>query len=154
MDFDRFIERSKHQACGNAVRWWGKGARTGDLKDWRSGMRPAGSQGSFTGIREGTEQGKDLFFCVFGRKGEAREICASGFLARIILQGLSWASNAGLPYCKGDETIILYEYPAGAIPLEYIMESLILAQNERWRRVLSMQVERQGGAIPPRAADW
>jgi len=27
--------------------------------------------------------------------------------------------------------------------LEYIMESLILAQNERWRRVLSMQVERQ-----------
>jgi len=28
--------------------------------------------------------------------------------------------------------------------LEYIMESLILAQNERWRRVLSMQVERQG----------
>ena len=27
----------------------------------------------------------------------------------------------------------------------YIMESLILAQNERWRRVLSMQVERQLG---------
>jgi len=26
--------------------------------------------------------------------------------------------------------------------LEYIMESLILAQNKRWRRVLSMQVER------------
>ena len=26
----------------------------------------------------------------------------------------------------------------------HIMESLILAQNERWRRVLSMQVERQG----------
>ncbi|GMO58665.1 MAG: hypothetical protein Ta2G_18720 [Termitinemataceae bacterium] len=25
---------------------------------------------------------------------------------------------------------------------EYIMESLILAQNERWRRVLSMQVGR------------
>ena len=35
-----------------------------------------------------------------------------------------------------------------------IMESLILAQNERWRRVLSMQVERQLGAIPMRAADW
>ena len=31
-------------------------------------------------------------------------------------------------------------------PLEYIMKSLILAQNERWRRVLSMQVERQGSA--------
>ena len=27
-----------------------------------------------------------------------------------------------------------------------IMESLILAQNERWRCVLSMQVERQEGA--------
>jgi len=26
------------------------------------------------------------------------------------------------------------------------MESLILAQNERWRRVLSMQVEREYGA--------
>ena len=26
------------------------------------------------------------------------------------------------------------------------MESLILAQNERWRRVLSMQVGRQGSA--------
>jgi hypothetical protein len=38
--------------------------------------------------------------------------------------------------------------------LEYIMESLILAQNERWRRVLSMQVERQGELAPPRAADW
>ena len=37
---------------------------------------------------------------------------------------------------------------------EYIMESLILAQNERWRRVLSMQVERQGTAMYPRAADW
>ena len=31
-----------------------------------------------------------------------------------------------------------------------IMESLILAQNERWRRVLSMQVERQGEACFPR----
>ena len=37
---------------------------------------------------------------------------------------------------------------------ESIMESLILAQNKRWRRVLSMQVERQGGEILPRAADW
>jgi len=34
------------------------------------------------------------------------------------------------------------------------MESLILAQNKRWRRVLSMQVERQGGVTRPRAADW
>ena len=31
--------------------------------------------------------------------------------------------------------------------IEIIMESLILAQNERWRRVLSMQVERQGGCL-------
>ncbi len=30
----------------------------------------------------------------------------------------------------------------GACVVNYIMESLILAQNERWRRVLSMQVER------------
>jgi hypothetical protein len=30
----------------------------------------------------------------------------------------------------------------GACTDNYIMESLILAQNERWRRVLSMQVER------------
>ena len=35
-----------------------------------------------------------------------------------------------------------------------IMESLILAQNERWRRVLSMQVEREPGATPGEAADW
>ncbi len=39
---------------------------------------------------------------------------------------------------------ILYVNPEGFGPLEYIMESLILAQNERWRRVLSMQVVRQG----------
>jgi len=28
-----------------------------------------------------------------------------------------------------------------------MMESLILAQNERWRHVLSMQVERQWGQL-------
>ena len=33
---------------------------------------------------------------------------------------------------------------------EKIMESLILAQNERWRRVLSMQVERERAACRPR----
>ena len=33
---------------------------------------------------------------------------------------------------------------------EIIMESSILAQNERWRRVLSMQVEREWRACPPR----
>ena len=32
---------------------------------------------------------------------------------------------------------------------EIIMESLILAQNERWRRVLSMQVERDWVACYP-----
>ena len=37
---------------------------------------------------------------------------------------------------------------------EYIMESLILAQNERWRRVLSMQVGRQCAAMHMRVADW
>ena len=35
-------------------------------------------------------------------------------------------------------------WPFGA--LRIIMESLILAQNERWRRVLSMQVERDSCA--------
>ena len=45
-----------------------------------------------------------------------------------------------------------YQVPQGI--WEYIMESLILAQNERWRRVLSMQVERQAVAIQPRVADW
>ena len=38
--------------------------------------------------------------------------------------------------------------------MRIIMESLILAQNERWRRVLSMQVERQGTFGYPRVADW
>ena len=37
---------------------------------------------------------------------------------------------------------------------DIIMESLILAQNERWRRVLSMQVGRQASSGRPRAADW
>ena len=37
---------------------------------------------------------------------------------------------------------------------DIIMESLILAQNERWRRVLSMQVGRQAPLGEPRAADW
>ena len=37
----------------------------------------------------------------------------------------------------------LYELQASSSELATnIMESLILAQNERWRRVLSMQVER------------
>ena len=31
---------------------------------------------------------------------------------------------------------------AGLVPAESMTESSILAQNERWRRVLSMQVER------------
>jgi len=34
-----------------------------------------------------------------------------------------------------------------------MMESLILAQNERWRHVLSMQVERQWGLAPMRVAN-
>ena len=37
---------------------------------------------------------------------------------------------------------------AGLRPRTYMTESLILAQNERWRRVLSMQVERQGPSGP------
>ena len=38
------------------------------------------------------------------------------------------------------------EKAAGLEPAESMTESSILAQNERWRRVLSMQVER----MPPR----
>ena len=34
------------------------------------------------------------------------------------------------------------------------MESLILAQNERWRRVLSMQVGRDRQLAAVRVADW
>ena len=34
------------------------------------------------------------------------------------------------------------------------MESLILAQNERWRRVLSMQVEWEGELALRNMADW
>jgi hypothetical protein len=34
----------------------------------------------------------------------------------------------------------------GMESLQNMTESLILAQNERWRRVLSMQVERECGA--------
>ena len=44
--------------------------------------------------------------------------------------------------------------PFGATRMAEIMESLILAQNERRRRVLTMQVERQGAFGRPRAADW
>ena len=50
----------------------------------------------------------------------------------------------------GLEVVIIQ--PSGWV--KNIMESLILAQNERWRRVLSMQVGRQGRAIYLRAADW
>ena len=42
----------------------------------------------------------------------------------------------------------------GLRAVRIIMESLILAQNERWRRVLSMQVGRQDAFGHPRAADW
>ena len=60
-----------------------------------------------------------------------------------------------MPVSSNEETKkFSIENLVGFGPLEYIMESLILAQNERWRRVLSMQVERQGGVTRPRAADW
>jgi hypothetical protein len=44
-----------------------------------------------------------------------------------------------------DVRMALCVYDPGRKAGNHIMESLILAQNERWRRVLSMQVERQGG---------
>ena len=43
----------------------------------------------------------------------------------------------------GCENGSLIEYDPTRKGRNHIMESLILAQNERWRRVLSMQVERQ-----------
>ena len=41
--------------------------------------------------------------------------------------------------------IVIGDHASGC---NYIMESLILAQNERWRRVLSMQVERYKELAP------
>ena len=41
-----------------------------------------------------------------------------------------------------------FKRPARGVWIE-MMESLILAQNERWRRVLSMQVEREWAACRP-----
>ena len=35
--------------------------------------------------------------------------------------------------------------PSGTVALEISMESLILAQDERWRRASYMQVEREAG---------
>ena len=64
-----------------------------------------------------------------------------------------WVSNAGISFW-GIRTYGFSVKLEVFGPLVYIMESLILAQNERWRRVLSMQVVRQGGATRPRAADW
>ena len=52
------------------------------------------------------------------------------------------------------ETILFSEVKSAVFgPHDYITESLILAQNERWRRVLSMQVERQASFGVPRAAN-
>lgn len=38
--------------------------------------------------------------------------------------------------------------PGASVPGQAMTESSILAQNERWRRVLSMQVEREGQRCP------
>ena len=66
--------------------------------------------------------------------------------------------NAAEVFCikRGTEGAILEITSKGrfemkslvARPMNTIMESLILAQNERWRRVLNMQVERQKRGLP------
>ena len=48
----------------------------------------------------------------------------------------------------GRPGLYLSDVRAGLRPRAYMTESLILAQNERWRRVLSMQVGRQGPSGP------
>ena len=64
------------------------------------------------------------------------------------------STNKNIPASFGSRNLIVNQfskYSAGFEQfmkiitlrgIEIIMESLILAQNERWRRVLSMQVER------------
>ena len=59
----------------------------------------------------------------------------AGELELLVRKATSQMGAKGTDYLMIERKSLLY----GA---NYIMESLILAQNERWRRVLSMQVER------------
>ena len=116
-------------------------------------------RGSTTGIREGIERGKgsrniltDIAATVLRQREEPSEVrkakdmlCGVKLLAKF---GEGIECRSALLVSSVGELKFFMKYPAGAIPLEYIMESLILAQNERWRRVLSMQVERQGQQCP------
>ena len=72
-------------------------------------------------LRDGIVNAPELFFELRGVEGAILEITSKG---RFEMKSLV------------------------ARPMNTIMESLILAQNERWRRVLNMQVERQEGACP------
>ena len=59
----------------------------------------------------------------------------------------------------GDVFYLAIDPCGGFLPLHdlqiFTMESLILAQNERWRRGLGMQVERERGSNTlSKAANW
>ena len=72
------------------------------------------------------------------KKASGRGNFSKAFLINQDWSGRKWTD---------EESLVLRDF-------RIIMESLILAQNERWRRVLSMQVERQDTFGYPRAADW
>ena len=74
-----------------------------------------------------------------GRRRESGSVCVMGNCGVTKRIGPMSQSQRGVGGC-GERSI----KPARK-GRPYIMESLILAQNERWRRVLSMQVGRQGG---------
>ena len=52
----------------------------------------------------------------------------------------------------GDFKLLLVHDTAQVVVIEHIVKGLILAQNERWRRGLGMQVEREPGATPGKVA--
>ena len=99
---------------------------------------------TFERIREGT-----------GRAGQSLPLCGSDERATVFARstvlgrereafgsrGVSGGRNRSSIFC--DARMALCVYDPARKGRNHIMESLILAQNERWRRVLSMQVDRQ-----------
>ena len=91
---------------------------------------------SFTALNQGgvlwKQQGRDEN----GKEGGSRRNPRTKNLIKFLLNSNSRAVQTALKFL-------------GLRALDTIAESLILAQNERWRRVLSMQVERDWGACSP-----
>ena len=79
-------------------------------------------------IREGNNWLNNFLVFLVSRKTQPANLGSRGSIDKSIQQIFSWREQ----FMK----IITLR------GIEIIMESLILAQNERWRRVLSMQVER------------